>query len=83
MSEGDGYTLKEVIEKNFSDMKLDMRQGFSEIKIDVKEVRLTAEQAKGSADAANKRLDIYSKSMWLLWAAVAANLVKVGFEYLN
>lgn len=79
----EGYTLKEVIENNFRDMKANMSQGFGEIKIDMKEVRLTAEQAKSSADAANKRLDFYSKSLWILWTAVAAGIVKMGFDYIT
>jgi hypothetical protein len=79
----DGYSLKEVIEKNFTDLKLDMRTGFSEIKVDVKEIRKTAEDADEKASAANKRLDNYDKHIMLLWGCLIAAVSKMIFDYLS
>lgn len=75
------YSLKEVIEKNFQELKTDMRAGFSEIKLDMKEVRQTAEDALKSATAANRRLDSYDKNIWLIWGAIVLGFVKMAFDY--
>lgn len=80
--EGEGYTLKEVIEKNFTDLKSEMRSGFSEVKIDVKEIRKTADDAFDSAAAANKRIDRYDKQIGLIWGLIVAALVKMIFDYI-
>jgi len=82
MSGGDdGYTLKEVIEKNFADLKSEMRTGFSEIKSETKEIRHTADTAMDLSRNANRRLDTYDKHIWAIWTLILAGVVKLAFDF--
>lgn len=77
----ESYSIKEVIEKNFTDLKTDMRAGFLEIKVDVKEVRTTADNGLKSATAANVRLDRYDKHILIIWVAIIGAIVKAASDY--
>lgn len=82
MSDRDeSYSIKEVIEKNFTDLKTDMRAGFLEIKVDVKEVRTTADNGLKSATAANVRLDRYDKHILIIWVAIVGAIIKMASDY--
>lgn len=83
LDKDESYSIKEVIEKNFTDLKTDMRAGFLEVKVDTKEIRTTAEDGLKSATAANTRLDRYDKHFLIVWVALIGSAFKMVAEYFN
>lgn len=83
LDKNESYSIKEVIEKNFTDLKTDMRAGFLEVKVDVKDVRTTADSGLKSATAANLRLDRYDKHFLIIWVALVGSAFKMIAEYFN
>lgn len=78
----ESYSLKEVIEKNFLDLKNGMAVGFSEIKVDIKEIRDAANEAKTRSKSNTHRLNRYDKHILVIYAAIVGGIIKLVFDYL-